>query len=432
MARTVTGKTSRPGIDLDADLTDPGTFPDMTAFWESRPMLTHLHKLARARRVAPGGLLGAVMAQAVAATSHLLVLPPIVGGIGSLNIAVGLVGAPGAGKGAVMAVAGEVMPVTVNEVGVGSGEGLAHVYARRNRKKEVERIADSALVYIPEIDSLRGVAHRQGATIMPELRKAWSGEGLGFTYADPAKRLPIEAHSYRLAIVAGIQPGRAGVLLDDQDAGTPQRFLWLPATDPDAPDERPRKPRTQRIEHLAEDVTGIPSQTVMDVASAIQDEVDADRLARLRGEAADPLGGHAMYSKLKVAAALAIISNDPGKITDEDWELAGQVMQVSDYTRQLVVEETRSAIQAQIRARGEADATRASMIEGRLESDKIKRAIDVMVNRARKLVDEGQEYVSYRDLKDATGRYREYFSQALEIAIDSAVLVKHGRQYRLP
>lgn len=50
--------------------------------------------------------------------------------------------------------------------------------------------------------------------------------------------IPIPAHSYRMALLLGVQPRRAGALLDDADGGTPQRFLWLPTTDPLAPDVR--------------------------------------------------------------------------------------------------------------------------------------------------------------------------------------------------
>ena len=35
----------------------------------------------------------------------------------------------------------------------------------------------------------------------------------------------------RFGLSVGIQPDRAGWLLDEADGGTPQRFLWLPVTD---------------------------------------------------------------------------------------------------------------------------------------------------------------------------------------------------------
>ena len=40
-------------------------------------------------------------------------------------------------------------------------------------------------------------------------------------------------------MVVGVQPLRAGPLFDDVDAGTPQRFVWLPTDDPGAPKQRP-------------------------------------------------------------------------------------------------------------------------------------------------------------------------------------------------
>lgn len=81
MARTVTGKQNRKAAVPDVgELSSPLDSDD--DFWEARPMLTHIRDLARARRVSPWALLGTTMAHAVAATSHRVVLPPLVGGYG--------------------------------------------------------------------------------------------------------------------------------------------------------------------------------------------------------------------------------------------------------------------------------------------------------------------------------------------------------------
>ena len=219
-------------------------------FWDSRKGLRHIRDHARSRGAAPWGTLGCVLARTVTAVDPKIVLPPLVGGHGSLNLFVGLVGPSGAGKGAAEAAASDalVMP-HVDTMPVGSGEGLPRLFAHREKLPkdagggwETVRDRAAVLVTAPEVDTLAAVAGRQGATLLPELRKAWVGETLGFGYAAPEKQVVIERHTYRLTLVVGVQPTRARALLDDADGGTPQRILWLPVTDPDAPDLRPYPP----------------------------------------------------------------------------------------------------------------------------------------------------------------------------------------------
>jgi hypothetical protein len=60
-------------------------------FWLRRPVLTDIRWFARERRVAPWAVLGSVLAQASCRIGPHVVLPPIVGGVASLN----LLGRPG-------------------------------------------------------------------------------------------------------------------------------------------------------------------------------------------------------------------------------------------------------------------------------------------------------------------------------------------------
>src|SRR5258707_333753 len=96
-----------------------------------------------------------------------------------------------------------------------------------NQREGLNLILYSALLQIREIDTWAALKDRTGSTLIPELRKLYSGEELGFGYADPDKRVLIPDHSYRACIIAGVQPGRGQALLADADGGTPQRFCWL-------------------------------------------------------------------------------------------------------------------------------------------------------------------------------------------------------------
>jgi hypothetical protein len=189
------------------DLPTPTVFevPDLSsteeaAFWSARDILTHVHTFARARMVAPWAVLGVTLARIITATPHQVCLPPIVGGKASLNLFVGLVGPSGSGKGAAEAVAAEAVNVGyIESHNVGSGEGIAHGYKHRSKGELHWNDDHHAVMFsVPEIDSLAAQGDRKGATLMPQLRSGWTGEQLGFGYADPMKRIIVEAHQYRL------------------------------------------------------------------------------------------------------------------------------------------------------------------------------------------------------------------------------------------
>ena len=55
------------------------------------------------------------------------------------------------------------------------------------------------------------------------------------------------AGSYRACLTVGVQPLRSHTLLGASDGGLPQRFVWLPTSDPDAPDEPPADPGKWKI-----------------------------------------------------------------------------------------------------------------------------------------------------------------------------------------
>lgn len=405
---------------------------DEDTFWTQRPMLEHVRTFARARRTSPWAVLGVVLTRVLTAVPPHVVLPPLVGGHASLNLFVGLVGKPGAGKGAAEAAAGGCLDVGhVETVGVGSGEGIGHMFARRT-KDGVDMHTPAVLFTVAEIDTLAALGGRQGATLLPELRKAWSGERLGFSYADPTKRLPIEGHSYRLSIVAGIQPGRGGALLDDSDAGTPQRFLWLPATDPDAPDTPPEPP-DRRAWHMplwprADARTGRVVLPVCDTARAL---VDAQRLARLRGEG-EALDGHALLARLKLAAALALL-DERATVTDDDWTLAGQLADVSDATRQGVRDALVESAGERNRQRATAEAERQAVVGDTV----VKRACKTLLRKLRR--DGGP--VGRSDLRKALASTdRGNFEAAVERLVDAGQVtlleddrgpVAEGQRYTL-
>ncbi|MCZ4652700.1 bifunctional DNA primase/polymerase [Gordonia amicalis] len=355
------------------------SIPDDEGFWSSRPSLQAIYAAALGRMVAPWGVLGAVLVRAMATVPYTVHLPPLIGGPGSLNTFLALVAPSGGGKGATSAVAGELVPLPpeVGQVEVGSGEGLARQYLRAATATERKAGAcdecgmvwmrRSVLYTASEVDSLAALGQRNAATLGAKLRATWSGEELGFAYAAIEKALRTGSHSYRAGLIVGVQPQRAGALLDEAAGGTPQRFVWVRVTDPrisrDRYDPTPITPLALP--------TGWPEGPwAMPVPDVAVDAVLDAHVARQRGEG-EALDGHSLLCREKVMAALCVIDGrmEPN---EEDWQLSGVVMAHSDAVRAEVAAELATADREAAAERGvlngvERDAAAGSEYDTKLD-----------------------------------------------------------------
>lgn len=416
-------------------------------FWAEREVLEHVRSFARSRLVSPWGMLGAVLTRTLCAVGPHVVLPPLVGSHGSLNLFLAVVGPSGAGKDAANAAARDAIDLGLvtpqHEAAPGSGEGIARAYVYRDSGVLVTA-RTSVLFLTNEVDGLTAVGQRAGATLMPELRKAYMGDQLGFQYADKNKRLPVEAHSYRMGLIVGVQPGRAGFLLDDSDAGTPQRFLWLPLSDPELPEDDDDEaaalaPLRWKRPDFAQDppdaLLGLHGdRVVMDVAPSIRKRIRDTRRAVLRGQ--DPqaaLDAHGNLAQLKVAAAFALLdgSQDVG---ESDWHLAGVLRKKSDETRAGVEAQLWKARSATNRARGKAEGERAVILSETVEAHAAATLTKWVLGRLT-----ATEWTSHAALLRALdSRRREHLGAALELLIASGQVEvqkfeyqgQHGRKYR--
>lgn len=335
------------------------THPKMVVeFWDRRPLLADIRWFARERRVSPWATLGAVLALASCRIGPHVHLPPIVGGKASLNLLVGLVGPSGKGKGAATATATEFLGVEGRFMSeeVGTSQGIDASFTEAPAKGGPVQFNDVAFFYVPEIDTIKAHAEMSGSALLPTLRKMWSGEPLGAKYAGKERRRPVRGHAYRASVVAGIQPKRSGILLDDVDGGTPQRWLWLPVADPGAlrrtdrvkPPLYWKKPpqldydvwipqgeqRGEKDEPLP-----IDSKAPWEIPvcrKAQNDIIDARELNLLSDEAT--MDSHGLLTRLKVAALLCFLDMrlDTG-VTEDDWDLALAIMWISNHTRQVCV-----------------------------------------------------------------------------------------------
>lgn len=424
------------GYSLD-DLVDPFDItteigeepPADPEWWEGRAWLAHIHTFARSRMVSPYALLAVTLVRIAANVPPWVTLPAIIGGRGSLNLFCTLVGPSGAGKSAVCAASDELLPWADPWSHIGSGEGLIHTYAARVQQEDpdnpgrkrwaVEQHTTRATGIVDEIDTLTALGARQGSTLLPTLRSAWSGSSLGFGYADPTKRLKLDAHSYRLGLVVGAQPTRCEALFDEADAGTPQRFIWAPLVDPDAPDELPENPGPLAPQNSWD---GFSQQ--IQVPQVLVEAVTSARRVALRTGDTRGLDGHALLNRVKVAAAVALMEGRTD-ITEDDWRLAGRIQAVSDNTREWVQNVISRQRQTEAEKRAKGRAREAVVVDETVTDARIGRIAKVI---ARAVVREGELTTAVAKGKVAS-RDRDDFDAALHFALAAGWVAQVDRPH---
>ncbi|MEV0711472.1 hypothetical protein [Nocardia aurea] len=303
-------------------------------------------------------------------------------------------------------------PIVVEEFPLGSGEGIARTFRPAGLDEDEPNSRPSALFSAPEVDTLAALMDRSGATLEGELRKLYSGESIGFNNAGKMTRSVVAAQSYRACLIVGVQPLRAKVLLDGADGGTPQRLLWLPVTDEDAPDHAPAEP----AQWVVQTPQPIWQPGSLAIPQRARDAIDSARLARLRGETDDSkaLDGHALLSRLKVAAALMALDGRTA-VDADDWDLAQIVMAVSNATRRQVQAAVTEQAQRSNKARALATVEREEIIAER----KLQRACDRILYWLAK--DSLPRSNLYRKLKVDI---RDYFGAAVADLIDRGLVTE--------
>jgi hypothetical protein len=343
-------------------------------FWKSRPVLEHIHTFARARIVAPWALLGCVLARVLVTVSPQVQLPPLTGGRASLNLFVALSGPSGSGKDASYGASEDCLdygPVGHSDKPLGTGEGLAAMFVRWDAKaKEMVQYNVSSLVFVGEIDTLGAIGSRQGATVLPMLRQAAMGQTLGFANAHEDTTRIVAGHTYRLCLVAGLQPTRSGVLLNDRNGGTPQRFIYMPTVDEATPDVEPDEPDVWRWRRPDFRPTGFSAVTLK-LPGHVKESIKAGRRMGARGQA-PPVDSHSMLTREKVAAGLTILDGRT-EVTDDDWALSGVIMTVSDRTRAVCAQALRQEAQKENVGKALQEAERSIIVSERVDEEAIRK-----------------------------------------------------------
>jgi hypothetical protein len=400
----------------------PDEDPDH-GFWSQTDELKHVRNFARSRRVSPFATLGGVLRCATACIEPHVVLPPTIGGYASVNLYTASAGVSGAGKGAADAAAGAAVnfhdadykTVDTDRPCIGTGEGLARLFRGGKGQPPITR-ADFT---VPEVKTLEALMGRQGSTLVGELLKGCMGEPLGFNNAQNETTTAIKAHSYRLCLGVGVQPENAGFFLSRQKDGFPQRFLWLPTLDPYAPEERPDP--VEQIDVLVPVFTpNVDDRHVVKIPDSVREQIDAHRHRVLVGDPdVNPLDGHLMLTRLKVAFAIAVL-HATSKIDETEWKIAGDLLDVSRRVRddmQIVIEESR---RRQNTAKAHDQADREQIVKERLTDHAQKRAVKAICGKLRRV-----DRATRSDLRRSCAlAIRGEFEPVFEMMLDQQIIAK--------
>lgn len=365
--------------------------------FQSSGVLSHIVRFADSRSAGHYTVTLGVLARVVLQVPPQVVLPPIIGGEMSLNMLLALAGDSGGGKGAADKAADAAVTFSIGNkvcaplpmLPIGTGEGINRTYAHSQRDKLTGRVelrwhTDRALFGCPDIATMDALLARRGATLVPELLKAYAGDPLGFANAGDDKRVILPQHSYRLSLSAGVQPSNGMVLLNEQAVrdGSAQRWVWAPV-----------RPGVARQRRLASDTTvdpitvqipdfGIDPMVMgesvggdddhdgyvpvdrplvrMGIAETIaQQIIDADAVKDLDpfGRCDDPLESHRLLAQLKVAAALAIL-HGLTYVGPADWQRAEKLLAISSSVARLVTLTSARAAEHDAATKGRIDGHR--------------------------------------------------------------------------
>lgn len=181
-----------------------------------------------------------------------------------------------------------------------------------------------------EGEAFNQLKSRNGSTLGATVRSMWYGATAGNANADPDKRRILNEGSYSLGMAIGWQPDTIEPLLNDAATGTPQRFIYCWADDPNIPDER-QTPEPIISRELKTDVG------LISMDADIKDEWWRWQRSKSKGAISVPrLDSHAYLTIGKIAANLTLV-HQQHHVSAEYWALAEQVWRVSCRVRNWLV-----------------------------------------------------------------------------------------------
>lgn len=348
-------------------------------FWESRSLFREMRNVAAYHRVSPDALLGNYLGRAAAMLppGTLMFSSPIPSG---LDLLVAIVGEPGESKTKAGKLGRMSMPKPDTEkcplhlvdlidgIGISSGPGIIESFMGCVEKGERVQTATNGLFYCDEGSVLKQINSRNGEILDEVLRCIFSGTPLSTPNATKDRWRHVEG--YCIGVVINMTPKAVGPLLAQSGDGSPQRFLWFSAADPNMPRfaEKCEPPRIELPEEPVE----------IQFDPSIVADLDHRLWLRQTGQLkVDPLDVHLGWVQAKVAAILTLWDGRRS-VERHDWALAGTIIDVSCSTRRHVAALSAAIEQESHVKQGRAAGVRqAAAEEARVEAEETK-AVDNM------------------------------------------------------
>jgi hypothetical protein len=219
-------------------------------FWEKTDRLRHVAQAADAIGRNRNAMLACLLIRILTEAPAGIYLPGVEDGYlgkrAAINLGVAMVGTSGQGKTMIFENSEKLLGRKQTDWQPSTGQGLIQRYMDKDENGDNVLKADPrALFYVDEVETLGALATDTGSTLFGEVRTMLTGGSTGSANATRERQRSLPAGSYNFQLVVGVQPTKSGVLLDGQDAGTPQRFIWVPITVPNndvLPDDRPKWP----------------------------------------------------------------------------------------------------------------------------------------------------------------------------------------------
>lgn len=331
-------------------------------FYARRPWLSKLRRIAHERMVAPDAVLGSYLTIVASQMPAGLQLHTSLGSPATASLYAVVVGPSGAGKTAGTSVALDLYATEVKPKGLSTGQGIIESYYGEVRTQDpdtlkftVERARTSAnqLFILDEGKALAQIASKPADTTTTVLRTLWSGSGDGQPNATKELRRHLDARTYNIGFIVGMQPEIAAPLLGDTATGMAQRFLWFSVIDPtmeltDGSDQ----PFSEVLTHpVHSDYIQLPppafiggsvtldlTPMVMTLESSIRMRLRQNRLLINRGEVAvNEHDSQETVTLCKLAMIFAYLDGS-NKVTEDTWDLATQVYGTSAAVRDQLLE----------------------------------------------------------------------------------------------
>lgn len=308
-----------------SDFEDVMTTEDL---WSASPQLKHIAQAADSLGRNRMALLAAVIIRVLASVDAGVCLAGAqdgsVGSRAALNLGVALVGSSGQGKSTIQEQSGQLVPTPGIESKPSTGQGLIQEYLTWDEAEQKHNliIEPRRLFFFDEVDTLSASAADKTSTLMSEIRTMLTGGATGTANATAQRKRFLPARSYNFQMMLNVQPSRAGALLQDRDAGTPQRFIWVTVTDPSKavhPKDRPPWPGPLEWDDSFLLEFELGNRDFVDIPDWLKDELlDYDYKVSLEGMEGGAVSwaAHRNLLRLKVACGIAFLHQSPVVLTE--------------------------------------------------------------------------------------------------------------------